>query len=70
MWYGLNFLLNQFQGGISMSEEEINDLIQSLDHYIIDNEICVFPEKQTFDCCDCTLCKDDFFKKIRNKLNE
>ena len=53
-----------------MSEEEINDLIQSLDHYIIDNEICVFPEKQTFDCCDCTLCKDDFFKKIRNRLNE
>ena len=53
-----------------MSEEEINDLIQSLDHYIIDNEICVFPEKQTFDCCDCYLCRTDYFDKIRKELEK
>ena len=51
-----------------MDEEEIDDLIKYLNDYVDENRMWVFPDKQTYDCCDCTLCKDKFFKTVRREL--
>ena len=53
-----------------MSTEEIEVFMRKLDKYVCKNELCVYPEKQTFDCCDCYLCRVDYFDKIRKRINE
>ena len=53
-----------------MSAEEIEVFMRKLDEYVCKNELCVYPEKQTFDCCDCYLCRVDYFDKIRKRINE
>lgn len=47
---------------------DIDRIIQILEQYIIENNMCVFPDKQTFDCCDCTICRIDFFKHVIQDL--
>ena len=54
--------------GIILDEKEIEELINYLDKYISQNELCVYPEKQTYDCCDCYLCRIDYFRKLRKEL--
>ena len=49
-----------------MSTEEIEI---ELDEYVRLHELCVYPEKQTFDCCDCYLCRIDFKKKVSYELS-
>ena len=49
-----------------LSEEEIERFIKYLDEKTRDD--CVNPENMTFDCCDCYICRVDFFNKIRNEL--
>ena len=52
-----------------MSTEEIEVFVRELDEYVRKNELCVYPEKQTFDCCDCYLCRIDFKKKVSDELS-
>lgn len=51
-----------------MSNEEIEKLIDKLDLVVTKQELCVYPNKQTLDCCDCYLCHVDFYNKIRDEL--
>ena len=51
-----------------MSTEEIEIFVSKLDEYVRKNELCVYPEKQTFDCCDCYMCRVDYFNKLRREL--
>lgn len=53
-----------------MSTEEIEAFVRELDEYVCRHELCVYPEKQTFDCCDCYLCRIDYFDKLRRELIE
>lgn len=48
---------------------EIDRFIAELDEYVRQYELCVYPDKQTFDCCDCTICRMDFYNKIRENSN-
>lgn len=56
--------------GTILDTEEIEELINYLNKYISQHELCVYPEKQTFDCCDCYLCRIDYFDKIRKELEK
>ena len=49
---------------------DIEELIKYLDEYVQKYELCVYPEKQTFDCCDCYLCRVDYLNKIRKELEK
>lgn len=51
-----------------MSKEEIEELIVKLDQIVTEEELCVYPDKQTLDCCDCYLCHVDFYNKVRDEL--
>ena len=51
-----------------MSEENIEKFISELDQTVTDQELCVYPDKQTLDCCDCYLCHVDFYNKVRDEL--
>lgn len=51
-----------------MSEENIENFISELDQIVTERELCVCPDKQTLDCCDCYLCHVDFYNKIRDEL--
>ena len=53
---------------MQLDEKEIDELIIYLDKYISQHDLCVYPEKQTFDCCDCYLCRVDYLDKIRKEL--
>lgn len=53
-----------------LTNEEIEKLIEYLDEYVRQNELCVYPEKQTFDCCDCYMCRMDYFNKLRRELKK
>ena len=53
-----------------LTNEEIEKLIEYLDEYVRQNELCVYPEKQTFDCCDCYMCRVDYFNKLRRELKK
>lgn len=52
-----------------LTNEEIEKLTEYLDEYVCRHELCVYPEKQTFDCCDCYLCRVDFKKKVSDELS-
>lgn len=30
--------------------------------------ICVNANNQTYDCCDCTICRQEFLRRVRNDL--
>ena len=49
-----------------MKEEDIEMFIEQLDKN--SRDMCVYPDRQTFDCCDCYLCRVDYFNKIREEL--
>jgi hypothetical protein len=49
-----------------MKEEDIEIFVEQLDKK--SRDMCVYPDRQTFDCCDCYLCRVDYFNKIREEL--
>lgn len=51
-----------------MDEERVEQFISELDQIVTDQELCVYPDKQTLDCCDCYLCHVDFYNKVRSDL--
>lgn len=51
-----------------MKDKEIEELITELDKIVTEKELCVYPDKQTLDCCDCYLCHVDFYNKVRDEL--
>lgn len=51
------------------NEEFVEKLISDLKEQVRKENLCVFPDKQTFDCCDCTLCQLDFFDKVRQRFS-
>lgn len=51
-----------------MSEEEIEEFITELD--LNSRDMCVFPNQQTSDCCDCYPCRVSYFNKVRADLRE
>ena len=53
-----------------MSNEEIERFIAELDSLVTEQELCVYPDKQTLDCCDCYLCHIDFYNKARDELKK
>lgn len=53
-----------------MSEENIKNFIAELDQIVTEHELCVYPNKQTLDCCDCYLCHVDFYNKVRDELKD
>ena len=44
------------------------DIIKFLMDYINEEEMCVQPDDQTFDCCDCTLCRIAFEERVNREL--
>ena len=44
------------------------EFIQALQKVIYEENLCVYVEGQNFDCCDCTLCREVFFNKVRHEL--
>ena len=53
---------------IKMDNNKIDKFILKLDQIVTNQELCVYPDKQTLDCCDCYLCHVDFYNKIRDEL--
>lgn len=51
-----------------MSSEEIEKFIKNLDD--LSKDMCVYPDKMTYDCCDCYLCRKDFFEHVRADLRD
>ena len=51
-----------------MTIENIDKFIRTLDQIVTEQELCVYPNKQTLDCCDCYLCHVDFYNKVRDEL--
>lgn len=51
-----------------MDSNRIEAIIKGIDQIVTDQELCVYPDKQTLDCCDCYLCHVDFYNKIRDEL--
>ncbi|QHJ84985.1 MAG: hypothetical protein [Bacteriophage sp.] len=48
--------------------EEIEKFIADLDKTVTEKQLCVYPEKQEYDCCDCYLCHVDYYNHIRQEL--
>ena len=44
------------------------DFIVALQKVIDEENLCVYPEKQTYTCIDCYFCRLDFFNKVRQEL--
>lgn len=61
------FLRGRNRGG-AMTEQKVEDFVRELDRQ--STELGVYPDRQTFDCCDCYLCRVDFFKKVRTDLRK
>ena len=45
-----------------MTIEEIEELIRELYKEIAEKELCMFPYKESYNCCDCYLCHIDYYK--------
>ena len=45
---------------IKLSAEEINELMEIVEK----KNLCVFPDQQTFECCDCTICRIEYRKRL------
>lgn len=52
-----------------MTDSGIEDFIKALDYEVCSKELCVYPDKQTFECCDCYMCHVDFYNKVRDELH-
>lgn len=52
----------------SQLESEIEQYIKILDERTKD--MCVYPQGQDFDCCDCGLCRWVFFNRVREELRK
>lgn len=55
---------------LKMSDEKIERLISELDQIVTERELCVYPDKQTLDCCDCYLCHVDFYNRVRAEIKD
>lgn len=53
---------------LKLNSEKIEKFISDLDKAVTEQELCVYPSKQTLDCCDCYLCHVDFYNRVRNEL--
>lgn len=53
-----------------MSNEEIERFISELDQIVTGRKLCVYPDKQTLDCCDCYLCHEDFYNRVRAEIKD
>lgn len=51
-----------------MKEEDIENFITQLDKD--SKDMGIYPNKQTFECNDCYLCRVDYFNNIRKELKE
>lgn len=51
-----------------MTYKELEDFITDLD--ISSRGMCVYPNQQTLDCCDCYMCRVHYFETIRQLLRE
>ena len=51
-----------------MDNNKIDKFILKLDQIVTNQELCVYPDKQTLDCCDCYLCHVDFYNNVRDEL--
>lgn len=51
-----------------MTEQDIETFIRYLDSH--SRDMCVYPSKQTTTCCDCYLCRVDYFDQVRNDLRK
>lgn len=51
-----------------MTYKELEDFITDLD--IASRDMCVYPNQQTLDCCDCYPCRVSYFNKVRADLRE
>lgn len=49
-----------------LTAQEIEEYISYLDGET--REMCVSPDKMTFECCDCCLCRVAFFNRVRKDL--
>lgn len=47
-----------------MDEEQIKEFIQELKRDIEEQNLCVFKNQQTYDCVDCTICREDFYNRV------
>lgn len=51
---------------LTQAERDADELIE----YVVEHELCVQPDSQTFECCDCTLCREAFQKRVIRELME
>lgn len=47
---------------------ETEKFAEELVEYAVEHELCVQPNSQTFDCCDCTLCLEAFKKRVIKEM--
>ena len=52
-----------------MSNEEIEEFIRESDQEVAEKELCVFPDSDAYDCCDCYLCHIDYYNQVRRNLS-
>ena len=45
------------------------EFIKALQKVIDEENLCVYPEKIDYDCCDCYWCRLDFLNKVRHELS-
>ena len=48
-----------------MTFEEIEQIIS----YMYEEDMCVYPEGQNFDCVNCTICREVFKEKLYKEIN-
>lgn len=49
-------------------EQDVQIFLDGMMKDIIEKELCVNPDGQTYDCCDCTVCRLDFMDRVRKDL--
>lgn len=58
--------MNELNGNESEHKLCMQD-IEMIMKYAVDKNMCVFPEQQTFDCCDCTICRIEYKRRLIEK---
>lgn len=51
-----------------MTEEKLEEFIIDLD--LSSTKMCVNPDNQTFDCCDCYTCRVSYFDYVRRDIRD
>lgn len=49
---------------------EIESFADELVEYAVEHEMCVQPDSQTYDCCDCTVCLQAFRERVIKEMRE